>query len=145
MGTTCVLSALSRESTSPGLGKQTFVALRKQDTDKPNECPSGEYFSGKRVLTKEKENGTKLWESPNSAKSNLIAPERYRYYSMNIFWHLALFLDLLPCPKVRNLPSNCFPRYPACCSFLNTGLECCSPLPSGLQGPEDIIRSSPFM
>lgn len=36
------------------------------------------------------ENGAKLWEGLNSAKSNLIAPARYRYYSMN-----CLFVTLL--------------------------------------------------
>ena len=74
-----VLSALSREGRSPGLGKQTFIALRATRHGQANECSSGEYFSGRRVVTKNKENRTKLWESPNSAKSNLIAPERYRY------------------------------------------------------------------
>lgn len=60
-------------------------------------------------------------------------------------WHLALFLDLSPCPKVRNLPSNCFPRYPACCSFLNTGLECCSPLCLQVSRALKILSSSPFI
>ena len=42
-----VLSALSREGTSPGLGKQTFLALRETRHRQANECSSGEYFSGK--------------------------------------------------------------------------------------------------
>lgn len=102
-----VLSALSREGTSPGLGKQTFVALRETRHRQANECPSGEYFSGKRVLTKEKENGTKLWESPNSAKSNLIAPERYRYYSMNFLFGTLLYSwTFCHAPKSETCPQT---------------------------------------
>lgn len=52
-----VLSALSREGTSPGLGKQTFLALRETRHRQANECSSGEYFSGKGWWRKRKKMG----------------------------------------------------------------------------------------
>lgn len=126
-----VLSALRREGTSPGSDKETFLTLRATGHRQAKECSSGKFINGGRVGKKEKD---RKW-GKTMGRSELCKKQPRRPCQIQILFcelplcHLALFLDLLnmPHPRVRNLPSNCFPGYPACCSFLGTGLERCSP------------------
>lgn len=124
-GTTCSICTEQRghELTSDD---ETFLTLRVTGPRQAKECPAGKYVTGGRVGKKEAENGTQQWQGLNSAKGNLSPCQIQIFFSHLPLYHLALFLDLLnmPPPRVRNLPSNCFPEHPVCCSFLGTQLEC---------------------
>lgn len=129
----CSQSTLSKKG-RPSVWQGDILDIKDHTTQTSYRMSFWEVFNWGKGGEEEKDRKwTKWWQGLNSRESNLIAPARHRYCSINCLCHLALFLYLLnmPCPRFRNLPSDGFPEYPSCCSFRRTGLNLClrSPRP----------------